>query len=32
MIDECVLYWVKNMYILYTDDSIISVPDEEEFR
>ena len=29
-IEDCVLYWGKSIYILYTDNYILSVPDEEE--
>ena len=29
-IDECVFYRVSVMYILYTDESIIAVPNQED--
>jgi hypothetical protein len=31
-IDECVFYRNKTMYVLYTDDSILAGPDEEEIE
>ena len=31
-INECVFYCGKTMYILYTADYILAVPDEEELR
>jgi hypothetical protein len=30
--DECVLYYGKSIYVLYTDDSILAGPDEEELQ
>ena len=30
--DECVFYRRKTVYILYTDDSILEVPDPEEIE
>jgi len=30
--DECVFYKGKAMYVLYTDDSILAGPDEEELE
>ena len=29
-VDECVLYRGKTIYVLYTDGSILSGPDQEE--
>ena len=31
-IDKYVFYWVKHMYILYTDDVILERPEKEELR
>jgi hypothetical protein len=30
--DECVFYYGKAIYVLYTDDSILAGPDEEELN